>query len=186
MISAIAEGVSKKIRNGIGVSAVVEIILGALILFWHNAPTLIVDIIGLGFLLIGLYYLIISFGSDYKDTGWARVGHLLLAALYIGVGVSQFVALYHSKGFAIATDFWVIGLLVGITWITEGFMGFGSLGYYNSTSKGWNVFASMISVIAGFSLIFSPLAGAAFLFVFSGVLLLIVGIANLFRFFFWK
>lgn len=186
MIASVAEGLNRKVRSGVGISAIVEIILGALILFWHNAPTAIVDIMAVGFLVIGLYYLIISFGSDYGDQGWARVGHLLLAALYIGVGVGQFVVLAHSKSAAIGEVFWVIGIMVGITWITEGFMGFGSLGYFESTSRGWTIFASIISVIAGFSLLFAPLYGAAILFNFAGWLLLIVGIVNIFRFFFWK
>lgn len=69
--------------------------------------------------------------------------------------------------------------MIGIMWIIEGFTALFALG--ESDSKGLTIAFAVISVLAGISLVSTPLWGAGFLWWLVGVSLLVLGALNLIR-----
>lgn len=170
----------KKLRNIIGFDAILSIIFGALILFWptHSA-SVVAALIGLAFIAIGISHIASVFDRKDED-GWARVGNLVIGAVYFIAGVFTFINLYAATIYL----FIIVGLLVGMTWILEGIIEFGSLKYY--TQKGWAMFSALISIIGGIALLFAPLLSAIFLWQLLEASLLVLGIIKLLHFFAWK
>ena len=68
---------------------------------------------------------------------------------------------------------------MGITWIAEAVISLTTVG--DSPSKTWTIIYAVISFIAGLSMLFSPLGGVAILWIFLGVSLVVMGIAQLVR-----
>jgi uncharacterized membrane protein HdeD (DUF308 family) len=68
---------------------------------------------------------------------------------------------------------------MGALWVVEGFVALFSLG--QSESKGITILFALISIIAGFTLISSPLMGAVFLWVFLAIGMIVMGILNVGR-----
>lgn len=106
---------------------------------------------------------------------WPGVGHALLGLLYVAGGVYAFIAIQSTT---IVLAFFVT-LMIGIMWIIEGFTALFALG--ESDSKGLTIAFAVISVLAGISLVSTPLWGAGFLWWLVGVSLLVLGALNLIR-----
>lgn len=170
----------RKIRNIIGFDAIVSVVFGALILFWptHSA-SVVAALIGLAFIAIGLSHVISVFDRKNED-GWVRVGNFVIGAVYFIAGVFTFINLYAATTYL----FIVIGVLVGITWIIEGFIALGSVKYY--AQKRWSIFSAIISIIGGATMLFVPLVSAIFLWQLLGISLLILGIFKMLYFVAWK
>ena len=73
----------------------------------------------------------------------------------------------------------LVGIIVGITWVIEGIVGLTLIG--DAASKVWTILYSVISIIAGIFVLFSPLWGAGVLWLLLGLSLVILGIAQLVR-----
>jgi uncharacterized membrane protein HdeD (DUF308 family) len=175
----ITDSFSKKIRNHIGVNGLISLIVGLLILFWPRRTAFIATLLlGIAFIAIGLFYIITSFTTQ-DESGWGRVGHILLGILYMVAGVFCIIDLASTTAYL----FLFVGIFVGITWIMEGCIGFGSMKY--TPSKGWTIFSSVLSIIAGIFLLFTPFLGAAFLWILLGVALVVLGITKIIRYFTW-
>ena len=69
--------------------------------------------------------------------------------------------------------------MVGIVWIIEGIVGLTLIG--DAASKVWTIIFAIISILAGISLVTSPLWGAAFLWWLLGLSLVILGIVQIIR-----
>ncbi|GAK31223.1 hypothetical protein WOSG25_080550 [Weissella oryzae SG25] len=170
----------KHIRNGIGFDGLLSVIFGALILFWPGRTAAVAAIlIGLAFILIGLGYVFTVFRLD-NESGWGRLGHLLLGALYLIAGIFTFVDLAAATTYYFA----LIGIFVGITWLVESFVGFSMA--RSSASPAWMIFSAILSLLAGIILLFSPFWGALLLWTLLGSILLVLGIFKLVRYFTWK
>ena len=100
--------------------------------------------------------------------------------IYLVAGVFSFINLYAATAYL----FLIVGLLVGITWIVEAIVTFASLKYFER--KGWAVFSALISLLAGIVLLFSPLIGAAILWLLLGLAMIIVGVVKIFQYFTWS
>lgn len=170
----------QKMRNGIGIDGLLSVVFGALILFWPGRTASLAAIfIGIAFILIGLGYL----GSVFRDdgeSGWARIGHLLLGALYLISGIFTFIDLAAATTYFFA----LIGIFVGMTWVVEGFVSFGMLRF--TPSRGWTIFSAILSLVAGFMLLLTPIWGAMVLWTLLGSVLLVLGIFKLIRYFTWR
>ena len=69
--------------------------------------------------------------------------------------------------------------MVGVMWVIEGFTSLFTLG--QSGSKIATIIFAILSVIAGFTLLSSPLWGAVFLWWFLAIALIVLGALNVIR-----
>lgn len=163
------------IRTALGIGGVIAVIVGILILVWPEKTAAVVAIIfALYLIAAGLVYAGLGIFSKTKG-GWARVGHILLGILFIIGGV---LALFSPMIFAA----WLavfLGILVGILWIVEGIVSLSTLG--DAPSKGWTIFFAIVSIVAGIVILFSPLWGAAVLWLILGIALVVLGIIQVIR-----
>lgn len=163
------------IRTALGIGGVLSIILGILILVWPGKTAMVVTaIIAIYAIAAGLVYAGLGIFSASKG-GWARIGHIVLGVLFVIAGIIAFMNLG-------ATTAWLavfVGILVGILWLIEGIVSLSTLG--NAASKGWTIFFAIISIIAGITLLFSPLWGAVVLWWILGISAIVLGVIQVFR-----
>jgi len=163
------------IRTFLGLSGLVALIVGILILVWPGKTAVVVTaIIAIYAVVGGLVYLGLGIFSKTMR-GWARVGHIVLGLIYVIAGIIAFTNLAR-------TAVWLavfLGILVGIMWIVEGIVSLTNLG--GSRSKGWTIFFAIISIIAGIVLLFSPAWGALVLWWLLGISLVVLGILQILR-----
>lgn len=170
------KGATNGIRTALGIGGVLSIILGILILVWPGKTAMVVTaIIAIYAIIAGLVYAGLGIFSATKG-GWARIGHVVLGVLFIIAGIIAFMNLG-------ATTAWLaafLGILVGIMWIIEGVVALSTLSDAPA-SKGWTVFFAIISIIAGITLLFSPLWGAVVLWWLLGISAVVLGVIQVFR-----
>ncbi|WEG10569.1 DUF308 domain-containing protein [Microbacterium horticulturae] len=173
--SPAAKSAVNGIRTFLGLSGLVALIVGILVLVWPAKTAVVVTaIIAIYAIVGGLVYLGLGIFSRTMG-GWARVGHLVLGLLYIVAGIIAFTNLQH-------TAVWLavfLGILVGIMWIVEGVVALTTLG--GAASKGLTVFFAILSIIAGIILLMSPLWGAIVLWWLLGISLVVLGILQIVR-----
>ncbi len=174
-LANVEKAVINTVRAAIGASGVVSLLVGLLILVWPVKTAVVVaGIIAVYALIAGLVNLAIGIFSRSLG-GWARVGYLVLGAVFLVAAVVSFANL----GAAAAGLAVLIGVLVGISWIIEGVVGLAMLG--DSASKVWTIIYALVSVVGGIVLLTSPLWGAALLWVLMGVTLLALGVVQIIR-----
>ena len=167
--------VSKGLRVALLAGGLISVLFGIAILVWPvKTVTAITAIIAIWAIVAGLVYIAMSFTSTEQSTG-SRVGHGLLGLLYVVAGIYAFMALQSTAIFLGL----FITVLIGVMWIFEGFTALFALG--ESDSKGLTIFFAIISVLAGISLVSTPLWGAAFLWWFAGIALVVLGVLNVIR-----
>ncbi|MCH4250395.1 MAG: DUF308 domain-containing protein [Microbacteriaceae bacterium] len=160
-------------RKAVGLSGVISLLLGILILVWPGKTAAAVAVLFVIYaFIVGLDYLgTAAFGK--VSSGWARVGYALLGVLFI---VAAIVSL-SNLGATTAVLGIVLGVTVGVLWIAEGVIRLAALGA--APSRGWAAFSAIISLLAGIMLLFSPLWGAAVLWLLLGISLVVIGIVQI-------
>ncbi|MDQ1136695.1 uncharacterized membrane protein HdeD (DUF308 family) [Microbacterium sp. SORGH_AS 1204] len=162
------------VRTALGVSGVLSLVIGALILIWPGRTAEVaVAIVSVYVIIAGLVNIAIGL---FWRSGWARLGYIALGVLFIVAGIFSFANLS-------ATTAWFgvfIGTLVGILWIIEGVVSLTTLGH-GSKARAWTMFFAIVSIVAGVVLLFSPLLGAVTLFLLIGVSLVVLGIFQIVR-----
>jgi uncharacterized membrane protein HdeD (DUF308 family) len=178
--SPAVQGGVNTIRTTLGIGGVVAFVVGILILVWPgHALAAVTWLIALYAVVAGIVY--IGLGIFSKSFGgWSRVGHIVLGVLYIIAGVIMFSNLAAST--ALLALFF--GVFVGIAWIIEGIVALSSLS--RAQSKAWTVFFAIVSIVAGITLLFSPVAGTVFLWWLLGISLVVLGIVQVVRAFTFK
>lgn len=165
----------KGIRTALTVSGVVALIVGILILVLPGKTAMAVSVIvAIYAIAAGLVYAGLGIFSKHRG-GWSRVGHILLGLIFVIAGIVAFTNLAATTGWLAI----FLGVLVGVMWLTEGIVALSTLG--DSASKTWTVIFAIISIIAGFTLMFSPMWGAIVLWWILGITLVIQGIINIVR-----
>lgn len=178
--SAAAKSAVNGIRTAIGIGGALAVVVGILILVWPGkTAAVVVAIIAIYAIIAGLAYAGLGVFSKTKG-GWARVGHIVLGVLFIIAGILALLNL----GSATAWFAVFFGLFVGIGWIIEGIVSLSTLG--DSSSKVWTIIFAVISIIAGVTLMVSPIWGAVVLWWLLGISLVVLGIINLVRAFTFK
>ncbi len=163
------------IRTALGISGVLAVIVGVLILVWPGKTAMVITaMIAIYAIAAGLAYAGLGIFSKTKG-GWSRIGHLLLGLLYIAAGIVAFINL----GMATAWLAVFVGILVGIMWIVEGVVALSTLG--DAASKGWAVAFAILSIIAGVLLFLSPVWGALVLWWMLGISAIALGVVNIIR-----
>lgn len=172
---SIAKAATNGIRTALGVGGVLSVILGILILVWPAKTAMVVTaIIAIYAIAAGLVYAGLGIFSSNKG-GWSRLGYIGLGVLFVIAGIVAFANLG-------ATTVWLaafVGILVGIMWIVEGVVALSTLDL--APSRGWTIFFAIISIIAGVTLLFSPIWGAVTLWWLLGIGAVVLGIINIVR-----
>jgi uncharacterized membrane protein HdeD (DUF308 family) len=171
----VEKSVINTVRAAIGVSGAVSLIIGLLILVWPVKTAVVVaGIIAVYAVIAGVVNLAIGIFSR-RLGGWVRVGYLVLGAVFLVAAIVSF----SNLGAAAAGLAVLVGVLFGISWIIEGVVGLTMVG--DSASKVWTIVYALIGVVAGILLLTSPLWGAALLWLWLGVSLLVLGIVQIVR-----
>lgn len=171
---------SNGVRVAFGVSGIVAVVLGILILVAPmKTASIITAIIALYAIVSGVIYASIGIFSKKID-GWKRIGNGVLGVLFIVVGIIAFLNLNGTTS-VIAT---IVALMIGIAWIVEGIAALMML--KDAASRVWAVVYAAISVIAGVVVIFAPFTFAALLWLVLGISLVVLGIIQIVRGFSFK
>ena len=163
------------IRTALGLGGALSVILGIVILVWPGKTAMVVTaIIAIYAIVAGLVYAGMGIFATGKG-GWSRVGHVLLGVLYVVAGIVAF----SNLGLAALSLAVFLGILVGIMWVIEGVVALSTLDL--APSRGWTIFYAIISIIAGVTLLFSPLWGAVVLWWLLGISAIVMGIVQIGR-----
>lgn len=163
------------IRTALAVGGALALIVGVLILVWPGKTAMVVTaIIAVYAIVAGLVYACLGIFSNARS-GWSRVGHIVLGLLFIAAGVVAFMNLSQATSWLAV----FLGVLVGIMWVVEGITALSTLG--DAASKGWSIFFAILSIIAGFMVMFSPMWGIAILWWLLGISFIVLGVVNVVR-----
>lgn len=165
----------KGARLALFVAGVVAVLFGLAILLWPTkAAVAMTGVIAVYAIIAGLVYVGIGLLSKTLGAG-GRIGHVLLGVLYVVAGVVAFTELQSSAAFLAV----FLSIMLGVLWIIEGFVSLFSLG--SAGSKVLTAVFAVISIIAGMTLVTSPLWSALVLWWFLGISLVVLGAINVFR-----
>lgn len=163
------------IRAALGVSGVVAVILGVVLLFWPEKTIAVFAVfLGIYFVIAGIMRL--GVGIFARGIGGGiRTLNIILGILLVIVGV---VAL---KNVSTAATVLVIFALafIGVGWIIEGVMSLVESG--RAASSGWAIAYGILSILAGLVVLFLPASSAVFLILFAAIALIILGIIGIVR-----
>jgi uncharacterized membrane protein HdeD (DUF308 family) len=170
-----AKSAVNAIRVALGIGGAIALIVGILILVWPlktaAVGTAIIAIYAIG---TGIVYAALGIFSR-RLSGWSRVGHIVLGLLFVIAGIIALANLTDTTVFLAL----FVAIFVGITWIVEGVVALTTLP--GSAARGWTIFFAVVSIIAGVFLLFSPLIAAAYLWLFVGAALVVLGLVQIVR-----
>ncbi len=167
--------VTNGIRSMLGISGLLALVVGILMLVWPAKSAIVVAaIIAIYAVIAGLVNLGIGIFSR-KIAGWSRFGYLLLGVVFL---VTAGIAFANLKATMIALAA-LLGIIIGVMWIIEGIVSLSTIG--NASSKAWTAVFAILSIIAGVLVIMSPIWGAAIVWLLIGISLVILGITQLIR-----
>lgn len=172
----------EKLRRSIGFNGIISIIIGLLIIFLPTKTAAIITaLVGVALVIMGVVYIEANLirKSDKKGSFW-RISHLLLGFIYLFAGIFVFSDLNATAN----SLFVLIGIFVGISWVIDGVVNLTVLQNFNN--KFCMIILSIISIIAGFILLFSPLWGAIALWLLLGVEFVIVGSIKIIHYYRWN
>lgn len=170
-----ANSIFKSIRITLAVSGAIALIAGIVLLVWPlKTAVLVTGIIASYLIIAGLVYIGLGIFSGKKG-GWARVGHIVLGALYIVAGVIAFLNLTAAT----ITLAFITAIFLGVSWIVDGVVALTLLN--KDGSKAWTIIYAVLGIAAGVIVIFSPLLAAVALWWVLGVTLVVLGIIQIVR-----
>ena len=163
------------IRGVYGVLGVVALILGLALLIWPGA-TLKVAAIALGayFVVSGVIRIVTAVVELGLPGGW-RVLDILIGVLLTVGGV----IVLKNAALSGATLAVLITMVVGLGWMMEGVMAL--VESWRMSSSGWAVVYALLSIVAGFIVLFSPVSSTAWLILFGGCALIVLGVVAIVR-----
>lgn len=172
--------VGNTFRVGFGLTGLVTFLIGLAIMLAPGRTAVIVTaFIAVYAVIVGVVYVGIGVFAGERG-GWARLGTFLAGVLFIAAGIVAFGNLSTSAaGLAI-----VVTIFIGIAWIAEGVVAIASI--KSASSKIWTIVYTIISVVAGVTLIVMPLTGAFTLWWLLGLMLAIMGVVQIVRAFTFK
>lgn len=154
---------------------VITALTGLMVLFWPGmSAAVIAAVIAVWAIAGGLVYLGIGIASKglHTSSRFARIG---LGVIFMLAGLIAF----GNLGATASVLAVVVTITVGVVWVLEGISTFATLA--DSASRGWSVVYATVSMVAGISLLVSPLAGAATLWWLVGVALCVLGVLQIVR-----
>lgn len=173
------EWLPKKAKNAIrgtyAILGIAAIILGLALLIWPGA-TLKVAAIALGayFVVSGVVRIVTAIVELGLPGGW-RVLDILIG-LMLSVGG---VVMLKNAALSGATLAVLITMVVGLGWMLEGVMAL--VESWRMPSSAWAVIYALLSIAAGFIVLFSPISSTTWLILFGGCALVVIGIVAIVR-----
>lgn len=175
MMEGPLEALINKMRTALGVSGVLAVVVGVLILVRPGGTAAVVTaLIAVYAIVTGVIDLAIAVFTRGMG-GWKRVGNGLLGVFFVIAGIF----IFRDLGPATVGLALFVGILVGVMWIVDGIVSLTMLDL--AAAKGWAIFYAIISIIAGMTLLFSPLYGAIVLWWLLGIFLVVIGIMQIVR-----
>lgn len=173
------EWLPKKAKNAIrgtyAILGIAAIILGLALLIWPGA-TLKVAAIALGayFVVSGMVRIVTAIVELGLPGGW-RVLDILIG-LMLSVGG---VVMLKNAALSGATLAVLITMVVGLGWMLEGVMAL--VESWRMPGSAWAVIYALLSIVAGFIVLFSPISSTTWLILFGGCALVVIGIVAIVR-----
>lgn len=167
------------VRTVMGVGGLIAVVLGLFVLFAPGtsakvATGVVAVILALYAIITGIVYLGSAIFSRTIG-GWARIGHILLGLLYLAAGIIMMSNLLVSGAIVVL----FLTIMIGVLWLFEGIMAFALM--REARSKTWNAIYGVISILAAITLMFSPMLGAATLWLLLGISMVVLGVAQIVR-----
>lgn len=180
MSQTYGNGLTARTRRSVAIAGLVAALAGIAILVWPtHAWKAITVVLAVYAIIAGIVY--ITVGITAKDMGTGgRIGHVLLGLLYVVAGCFAFGQLSQTAAFLAI----FVAVMIGIMWVMEGFVALFVVG--SGDTSPWTIIFAIISIIAGLTLVSSPLWGAVFLWWLLGISLVVLGLLNAFRAIFAK
>jgi uncharacterized membrane protein HdeD (DUF308 family) len=158
----------KVIQTGLFIGAALAALFGGLILGFTGGALLVIAIfIGLYFLIRGIIRVITGIFAPGLTAG-GRTLSIVLGVLLVAVGIFAL----KNPGDSLA----LLGILIGLSWIIDGVATL--IESSRAVSRGFAITAGLISLVAGFVVLFVPIEGVAVLTVITGVFLIVIAIAQ--------
>ena len=173
------EWLPKKAKNAIrgtyAILGIAAIILGLALLIWPGA-TLKVAAIALGayFVVSGVVRIVTAIVELGLPGGW-RVLDILIG-LMLSVGG---VVMLKNAALSGATLAVLVTMVVGLGWMLEGVMAL--VESWRMPSSAWAVIYALLSIVAGFIVLFAPISSTTWLILFGGCALVVIGIVAIVR-----
>ncbi len=169
------EGPSSTARRAVALAGLISAVAGVIILVWpSHAAEAIAVVIAIYAIIAGLVYIVAGVLSKALGAG-GRIGHVLLGLLYLVAGCFAFSQLGQTAAFLGV----FVAIMIGVMWVMEGFVSL--LAVSTAKFSVITVVFAIVSILAGLSLLSSPLWGAAFLWWYLGISLVVLGLLNAFR-----
>lgn len=163
------------IRGTYAVLGIAAVILGLALLIWPGA-TLKVAAIALGayFVVSGVVRIVTAIVELGLPGGW-RVLDILIG-LMLAVGGMVMLKNAALSGATLAV---LVTMVVGLGWMLEGVMAL--VESWRMPSSAWAVIYALLSIVAGFIVLFSPVSSTTWLILFGGCALVAIGIVAIVR-----
>ncbi len=161
------------VRAAFGLSGVLALVLGIVLLVWPDKTLAFAAIIfGINFIFAGLARLALSIFTTGISAG-ARVLGLLFGILLVILGV---VAIKNAAAVG-ETLVVVIVVVIGIGWIIQGVLTLVESG--RSPSRGWAITFGLISILAGIIILAAPALSASAFILLTGIVLSVLGLVGI-------
>lgn len=162
-------------RVAVLIGGLIAVAFSIAVLVWPVKTALAVTgVLAVYAIAAGVVYVAIGALATWHSTG-SRIGHALLGLLFILAGVYAFFSLQESAAFLAV----FVTIMIGVMWIVEGFTALFTLG--GDGSNALTIIFAILSVIAGFALLSTPVWGAGFLWWLFAFSLLVLGVLNVVR-----
>lgn len=157
------------------IGGLAAVAFGIAVLVWPTKTAVAVaGVLAIYVFIAGIVYIALGFLAKQLGTG-GRIGHVVLGILYLLAGIFAFRALTQTAAFIAV----FVTVMIGFMWIVEGIVSLFTIGA--ADSKVLTIVFAIISIIAGVTLLGSPLFGAVFLWWFLGISLVVLGALNVIR-----
>lgn len=151
-------------------AGVIAIVLGVLVLAWPGETVVVVAALFAAYLLIyGIFQLAATFGPHVP--GPMRALSFLSGAVSILLGL---ICLRGAAESILLLAFWI-----GIGWLLRGFSLLTQALAFDMPGRGWQVFLSVMTILAGIVTIVSPIASIVALTVLTGIWLFVIGASEI-------
>ena len=163
------------VRATYAIIGVAAIVLGLALLIWPGITLQVAAVLlGVYFIVSGVTRVVTAIVELGLPAGW-RILDILVGVLLAVGGV---VVLKNSalSGQTLAV---LVTITVGLGWMLEGFMAL--VESWRLPSSGWAVLYAVISIVAGFVVLLSPVTSTVWLVIFGGCALVVMGVSAIVR-----
>lgn len=157
------------------ISGLITLVVGVLLLVWpERSAELTVGAFSIYAVSVGVIGLVLGvFGRGLVS--WRRGGHALIGLLLMVAGIVALSGVDPTR----TNTGTILGVVVGIVWIIQGVFSVAETDRSKDTL--WSIIFGVVSVLAGVAVLIAPLWGTEMLWIFFGVTLVVIGLAQLAR-----